>query len=342
MEQKNSPHALTELEQKFLRAAHNGEIEIVKDCISKQVDINVENKNGETALFLACYWGRIGVAIHLLQQKNIEANTISKSAMSHRTPLHYACSQNSPNRLTDIQQTRLISGLIAAGAHLDAQNIYHETPLHCALKLPFSEPVELLVASGASMIPRPNGLTPLQEADKEQNIGHVRALLKSHKITLEDVNDALRFNRNSRLDLFNDLRLKLGRCYKYTDDQFTHNHLGRLLEIINIPIEHCLSNKTIALFNEQYGSLQSFLQKSNIKNPMQEIQSHQDIYRVLFQYYRTHRMLDLAKTPKTKHISRLAEIPSDILKIMPALAAQPDLLSKDDVEKITSPKLPTL
>lgn len=345
MEQKKSQHIFTELEQTFFQAAIDGKLETVKDCIARNVNINAEDKNGETALFLAIYWGQPEVAIHLLQQKNIEVNTISKTARSQRTLLHFACSKGT--KYGD-KRKQLIAHLIAAGANLDAQNIYHETPLHDALSLPFSEPVELLVAAGASMIPRPNGLTPLQEADSEQNIGHVRALLKSPKITLLDIEQAVIFNRNSRQKLLREARGRLGECFRYTVTYADHElapGLRELFGITQIPAEHCLSNQTLKTYNNKHEDLQLYFELIHEKldgarllneaaRQIDQVKAHQEIYHALFSCYRTWRMLELAKPPANKQCSRLSRLPSDILKMMPALAAQSALLSKDDIKKI--------
>ena len=78
------------------------------------------------------------------------------------------------------------------------------------------------------------------------------------------------------------------------------------------------------------------------KKLMQEIKEHQEIYRALFDYYRTRQMLELANPPKNKQFSRLSQLPSDTLKMITASAAQPEFLSRDDAKKITTSKPPTL
>ena len=323
--------SLTQSEKLFFRAAISGYYELVQDCLKQPININAEDKNGETALFHACYWGRYSVAIHLLQQKNIEVNTVSKTASSKRTPLHFACSNDNPKRLTDIQQTQLISHLIAAGANPDKKNIYHETPLHSALQSTSSEPVKLLIAAGASMLERPNGITPLQEADSLRRIDHVRALLTSPKITIDDVKSALQFNKNCRSDLVRKFREELRKYFRFIS-------LDDLHAISNIPTDQFVSSQTRALSETIKHDVEAYFKSTSQKDhprlikadeTMQAIGIHQDIYRALFQYYRTQKMLGLAQRPANKEfpMPRLFSIPVEVRKMLPALAAQEDIPS---------------
>ncbi|QIQ20548.1 ankyrin repeat domain-containing protein [Zophobihabitans entericus] len=43
----------TELTQRFLSAAEKGQLEILKDCLAKKVDINITNRQGRTAIVIA-------------------------------------------------------------------------------------------------------------------------------------------------------------------------------------------------------------------------------------------------------------------------------------------------
>lgn len=112
-------HALTDREVLFQQAARNGEFEIMKACLAGEVDINCQDKWGDSALMHASAWGQEEEALFLISQK---ANL---NLTSHRggTALTMAVSK---------KHTKIAVALIRAGADVLVANDAGQTALSLA------------------------------------------------------------------------------------------------------------------------------------------------------------------------------------------------------------------
>jgi len=141
-------------------AAGGGDIEIVKEFLAADADVNAKNKYGETALHYAARRGHKEIA-ELLIAKGADVNTHSLSARRayEETALHFAAVQG---------HKEIAELLIAEGADVNAQDGFRRTPLHHAAHEGHREVAKLLIAEGADVNEtNGSGETPLNSAKKE-------------------------------------------------------------------------------------------------------------------------------------------------------------------------------
>ena len=87
----------------LMKAAREGNLQIVTDLISHGADITLTNVDGNTALWLACFGNNIEI-IKMLIERGIEIDTIN---VNGTTPLMYAASSG---------KEEIVSLLVDAGA----------------------------------------------------------------------------------------------------------------------------------------------------------------------------------------------------------------------------------
>ena len=73
--------------QEFLDAAHRGKLDIVKEYISKGIDVNVKDDQGRTALHRAIYDGHLDMVQFFIEGCSVDTKAYDKDG---RTALHYA------------------------------------------------------------------------------------------------------------------------------------------------------------------------------------------------------------------------------------------------------------
>ena len=322
-----------ELLEKYLRAAHNNNLAMVKQCLETDINLlNERDKHGETALFIACHCDSIDVAEYLAQQKNIDPNTVSPTALSKRTPLHFVCSAQE-NAIPPDRKINLISLLLRAGADPNAKDYYNHTPLHELVESPAPQAIELLIDAGAQTN-RPLYQKPLLAWHQMcANSDAIRALLKSADITQENVQVALKHNRENRmlrLVTINDIINR--QLHNNRISSYVTGLLEKLLLIAKTPPEKLISNASILFYYKTLDDInddikiyyaKKFLLPEGIYNffqtinDLKEIDALQEAHRTLFSYYRTRRLLSTIKQG-----NKLSRLPPEILRTLPYYAAQ--------------------
>ena len=169
----------------------------IQYIISLTDDVNIRNRDGNSALFIAIMKNRKQVGDMLLakeadifstntnnnsplrvalkyggtiQEWMITSKTINSTDGSGNSVLHYA---------TEWKFKEAITFLLDKGANIHAKNANGETPLFSAAKTDDTEVIQLIVDGGASLFVRDNlGSTPLHTAVRWDAINSVEKLLE--------------------------------------------------------------------------------------------------------------------------------------------------------------------
>jgi ankyrin repeat protein len=175
----------------------------------EDIDVNIRNMHGETALWRAAYAGRGSAVARLLRQNDLEINVpdtfhgstpfalavangnvdIAKVLLDTnevninfrdrqgRTPLHHAV----------LSKQRSSVLLLLSRKEIDIQ-IYDEarcTPLWCAAECRNLDAAQLLIMYGADPnIPDFHGITPLNNAISQRDKAMVELLLNQHNLEI--------------------------------------------------------------------------------------------------------------------------------------------------------------
>ena len=116
-----------------------------------KIDVDLSNKSGETPLMIASIDGNLPLAKTLVLQNKALLDHISW------TPLHYACAKGH----LDVAQF-----LIANGATVDSMSLGNTTPLMMAVQSGNEQLVKLLLDKGADLqLRNAQGLTAIDIAD---------------------------------------------------------------------------------------------------------------------------------------------------------------------------------
>ena len=156
-------------------AAGEGHVEVGRFLVDHGADINVEDKNGWTALDLASWGGdpKIGVA-HVEVVRSLVERWVAKAGANARTEdgktaLHWAVLSG------DLAMVRF---LVAKGAEIDAQTKYGWTVLMQAAQEGDLAMVRFLVGEGADINAQTNsGETALIQATEWGRLEMVRFLV---------------------------------------------------------------------------------------------------------------------------------------------------------------------
>ena len=86
----NTIYPITQDEETFLDAAVFGDEDVIKDILQKNININIQDDVGNTALILACMEGHIQV-VKLLVEANADKSLLNKHLNNE---LFYATQKN--------------------------------------------------------------------------------------------------------------------------------------------------------------------------------------------------------------------------------------------------------
>jgi len=117
---------------------------------SKNIDVDLSNKYGETPLMIASINGDLPIVKSLVLEKNARVDHIAW------TPLHYACTKG---------HLEVAQFLVANGASVDSTSLNGTTPLMMAVQSGNEELIKFLLDKGADLrIRNSNGLSAIDIA----------------------------------------------------------------------------------------------------------------------------------------------------------------------------------
>lgn len=341
----------TNREREFFIAIDKGDTAAVKDYIAGGININVVDSGEfgrETPLARALMWGHYEIALHLLAQKNIDVNHVSKTSAWQQTRLHGIFECHAQRRFSSSQKNALAKLLLERGANPNAQDIHGDTPLHCALKdydtRKLKESVELLIEAHASMSPNSSLKTPLFIAVEKGLPSHIQVLLRSQNISLQDI------HRNTS-NAGNFYKSQLEHLAKKIEDYVLFFGV-RTIDLHNRLNEITTQCKTTKLkeLNKYYEKLKDIAnavranaqlyQCPTADNPMiediegavKDASSAQEIYAKLCRYYRSMRLMEHAK-PKRQEGFRISD--SDEWQASKVLQLPTNLMKKIAYQTLT-------
>lgn len=186
---------LSFLEERFLNAFGRADsLEIIKDCLAQNVNVNVTDETGpgNTFLMKVLFWGRYNEAHLLLQQKNIEVNPVVESRMWYTcTPAHTLLDSS---YLTPVQKEELLRLLMQKGADINAVSSSKVTVIESAIRAMTHENVallEMLIDANVLLKPNSQGIAPLTQAIGRNIPPLIPVILKSSFLTKYDIEEAL-------------------------------------------------------------------------------------------------------------------------------------------------------
>lgn len=142
-----------ELGERLIKEAMLGNLQAVRELISRGADINFANIKGVTPLMVAAHWERLEVVRFLLERR---ADVQATEKSGGRNALMYSCLSGSP---------QCVELLLQAGAGIDSKDGSGRTALMMAAMNGVVRVVEPLVRAGADMNVRDEfGLTALDLA----------------------------------------------------------------------------------------------------------------------------------------------------------------------------------
>ena len=131
MERNKKEEKMREIDKEFLNACEEGDLERVKQLLERGADVNVRDKDGETALMIVSWYGKKEIA-ELLIKNGIDIN--AKDNLG-RTALMYASWYG---------HNEVVKLLLENGADVNAQDEDDITALMYAFKNGDKEIIELL------------------------------------------------------------------------------------------------------------------------------------------------------------------------------------------------------
>ena len=177
-------------------AVKKGDVATIEKYLGHNGDANLKNKEGDSLLMLAAYYG-----YPVIVEDLIKAGADINAKNNDHTVLEFACSRNSPNldvvellleagaEVTDealmsairSNYVKIVRALLQAGADVNAQE---GDPLRLACNVPYNghEMMELLLQAGADVNAKnKSGYTALMEVSGSvrSNVDKVKLLLES-------------------------------------------------------------------------------------------------------------------------------------------------------------------
>jgi len=127
----------SDINQKFMRAASNEDLDGVREWIKKGADIDLVNDFDENLLYNALDQGRPRL-VRFLVQNNINMN---KRDVLHRAAIHFAIANN------DLESVKM---LVEHGADKEVK-VYYDTPLHKSIRYGNIQITNYLLENGANV-----------------------------------------------------------------------------------------------------------------------------------------------------------------------------------------------
>ena len=159
----------------LFNAIRNGNVNATRKLLNNGVNVNQENKEGNTPLYRAVAFDHMEV-VKLLLSKGADVNKAKKDG---DTPLTIASYEG---------HTEIVKLLLAKGADINKVDKDGETALYVASEGNRFDIVEMLRKAGANVNKADNrGRTPLYVASREGNVSSVRELLKSKNVQVDKV-----------------------------------------------------------------------------------------------------------------------------------------------------------
>ncbi|VDI67913.1 Hypothetical predicted protein [Mytilus galloprovincialis] len=160
----NSGVNVFECSDSLIGATCGGSVKLVETLLTKEVDVNVVDMQGRTALLIACEEGYTNI-VKLLIDKKADINKVDKIGS---TPLHAACYAG----INDIVQI-LINNL----ADVNMLDKYRETPLHKSCRKGYVNVIQTLLANGADKNKaNRDGYTPGDLAETKGKLADINML----------------------------------------------------------------------------------------------------------------------------------------------------------------------
>ncbi|MCP8352225.1 ankyrin repeat domain-containing protein [Candidatus Synchoanobacter obligatus] len=160
------------LNEKLLKAAEAGHLQVVNALIAAGAEINQPSVNGSSPLFIAAFNGKPDIVVALLQKEGIEVN---QANIDGATPL-YAAAQEGHHEI--VAALIAVPGIMVNRGKADTG----ETPLYIAAQQGRHKVVAVLIAAQGIMVNQPRtdlGTTPLYIAAHQGQHEAVAALIAS-------------------------------------------------------------------------------------------------------------------------------------------------------------------
>ncbi len=229
MEKDQKPQ-LSQLEKKFIRAAIDGDSEIIQHCIDEKVAINTADEHGETALYNAVYHQRWQAASLLLNQPKIGVDIKTKTGFKEPTLLHRLCLRISKNNDADTKEAEsarlaILKRVLELKADTNMPDGYGDTPLINAMRQQVPvDIIDCLIDANAKMIWTKDKVSPLT-LGVTKNIYYIPSLLASPHIALADIKQALIYCARTKYDTYK-YATSAKLIKKYFDIMYTFGYIG--------------------------------------------------------------------------------------------------------------------
>ncbi|XP_073842665.1 E3 ubiquitin-protein ligase mind bomb 1 isoform X2 [Musca autumnalis] len=146
-------------------ASQNGHIEVIQVLLRHNVDVEIEDKDGDRAVHHAAF-GDEPAVIELLSKAGADLNARNKR---RQTALHIAVNKGHLN---------VVKTLLSLGSHPSLQDSEGDTPLHDAISKENDEMLSLLLDYGADItLTNNNGFNALHHASLKGNPSAMKILL---------------------------------------------------------------------------------------------------------------------------------------------------------------------
>ncbi|KAI8115951.1 E3 ubiquitin-protein ligase mind-bomb [Lucilia cuprina] len=146
-------------------ASQNGHIEVIQILLCHNVDVEIEDKDGDRAVHHAAF-GDEPAVIELLSKAGADLNARNKR---RQTALHIAVNKGHLN---------VVKTLLSLGCHPSLQDSEGDTPLHDAISKEHDEMLSLLLDYGADItLTNNNGFNALHHASLKGNPSAMKILL---------------------------------------------------------------------------------------------------------------------------------------------------------------------
>jgi len=170
-------------------AAKNGHLEIVRLLIKNGADVNIVNKEKETALHLAAKNGHLEIVGLLIEKLLIEKGKVDTLNNNYITALHLAAKNG---------HLEIVKLLIENGADVNVIGLYVNTAIYSALERGHLEIVKLLIDNGANV----NALnTKVGNPHPHETVLNLAVRQKNPEIVSLLLNSADVINKNTSLHL---------------------------------------------------------------------------------------------------------------------------------------------